>query len=43
MKFFSGDIQAFNKEAAVLLQEIGVIKTAPTNMDALFDTSFLKK
>ncbi len=43
MKFFNGDIQAFNKEAAVLLQEIGVIKTAPTNMDALFDTSFLKK
>ena len=43
MKFFNGEIQAFNKEAAVLLQEIGVIKTAPTNMDALFDTSFLKK
>ena len=42
-KFFNGEIQAFNKEAAVLLQEIGVIKTAPTNMDALFDTSFLKK
>ncbi|MGJ7488257.1 ABC transporter substrate-binding protein [Variovorax sp. LT2P21] len=43
VKFFGGEIQAFNKEAAVLLQEIGVIKTAPTNMDALFDTSFLKK
>lgn len=43
IKFFNGEIQAFNKEAAVLLQEIGVIKTAPTNMDALFDTSFLKK
>jgi len=43
LKFFNGEIQPFNKEAAVLLQEIGVIKTAPTNMDALFDTSFLKK
>lgn len=43
LKFFNGEIQAFNKEAAVLLQEIGVIKTAPGNMDALFDTQFLKK
>ena len=24
-----------------LLLEIGVIKTAPTNMDSLFDTTFL--
>jgi len=40
-KFFSGEIQAFNKEAAELLLEIGVIKTAPTNMDSLFDTTFL--
>jgi len=40
-KFFSGEIQAFNKEAAALLLEIGVIKTQPANMDTLFDTSFL--
>jgi len=40
-KFFGGEIQAFNKEAAALLLEIGVIKTAPANMDTLFDTSFL--
>jgi len=43
MKFFNGEIQAFNKEAAVLLREIGVIKTDPGNTDLLFDTSFLKK
>ena len=43
IKFFNGEIQAFNKEAAVLLQEIGVIKSAPTNLDSLFDTQFLKK
>ncbi len=40
-KFFSGEIQAFNKDAAALLMEIGVIKTLPANMDTLFDTSYL--
>lgn len=40
-KFFAGEIQAFNKDAAALLLEIGVIKSAPANMDTLFDTSFL--
>ena len=40
-RFFNGEIQAFNKDAAALLLEIGVIKTAPTNMDTLYDTSFL--
>ena len=40
-KFFGGEIQAFNKEAAALLLEIGVIKTLPDNMDTLFDTSYL--
>ncbi len=43
VRFFNGEIQSFNKEAAVLLREIGVVRTAPVNMDALFDTSFLKK
>ena len=43
MKFFNGQIQAFNKDAAVLLQEIGVLKAAPPNMDALIDTSFIAK
>jgi NitT/TauT family transport system substrate-binding protein len=41
-KFFNGEIQAFNKDAAALLQEIGVIKQAPANLDSLYDTSFLK-
>ena len=40
-KFFNGEIQAFNKEAAALLLEIGVIKALPANMDTLFDTSYL--
>jgi NitT/TauT family transport system substrate-binding protein len=41
-KFFGGEIQAFNKDAAALLLEIGVIKQAPSNLDSLYDTSFLK-
>jgi NitT/TauT family transport system substrate-binding protein len=41
-KFFAGEIQAFNKDAAALLLEIGVIKQAPANLDSLYDTSFLK-
>ncbi len=40
-KFFNGEIQAFNKEAAELLLEIGVIKAKPANLDTLFDTTFL--
>ena len=43
LKFFDGEIQAFNKEAAALLHEIGVIKSVPANLDSLFDTSYLKK
>ncbi|MGA0571736.1 ABC transporter substrate-binding protein [Variovorax sp. VNK109] len=43
MKFFNGQIQAFNAEAAPLLLETGVIKAIPANLNALFDTSFLKK
>ncbi|CAN5613153.1 ABC transporter substrate-binding protein [soil metagenome] len=41
-RFFAGEIQAFNKDAAALLLEIGVIKQVPANLDSLFDTSFLK-
>jgi NitT/TauT family transport system substrate-binding protein len=41
-KFFNGEIQAFNKDAAALLLEIGMIKQAPSNLDSLYDTSFLK-
>jgi NitT/TauT family transport system substrate-binding protein len=40
-KFFAGDIQAFSKEAADLLLEIGIIKSAP-KLDDLVDTSFIK-
>jgi NitT/TauT family transport system substrate-binding protein len=40
-KFFAGEFQAFNKEAADLLLEIGVIRSVP-NLDDLFDPSFIK-
>ncbi|MCW5773451.1 MAG: ABC transporter substrate-binding protein [Rhodospirillaceae bacterium] len=40
-KFFGGEIQAFMKEAAPLLLEIGVIKSVP-NLDSLVDASFVK-
>ena len=40
-KFFAGEIQAFSKEAADLLMELGIIKSVP-DLNALFDTSFIK-
>src|SRR5260370_21921140 len=40
-KFFAGELQAFNKEAADLLLEIGIIKSIP-RIDDLFDASFIK-
>jgi NitT/TauT family transport system substrate-binding protein len=40
-KFFVGDFLAFNKEAADLLLEIGIIKSVP-KIDDLFDPSFIK-
>jgi NitT/TauT family transport system substrate-binding protein len=40
-KFFAGELQAFSKEAANLLLEIGIIKKAP-NIADIIDTSFLK-
>jgi NitT/TauT family transport system substrate-binding protein len=40
-KFFAGELQAFSKEAAELLLEIGIIKAIP-KIDDLIDTSFIK-
>ena len=40
-KFFAGEFQAFTKEAAELLLEIGIIKAIPKTED-LVDTSFIK-
>src|SRR5882672_8328368 len=40
-KFFAGELQAFSKEAADLLMEIGIIKSVP-KIDDLFDASFIK-
>src|SRR3954449_10665020 len=40
-KFFAGEFQAFTKEAADLLLEIGIIKSIPKT-DDLVDTSFIQ-
>jgi NitT/TauT family transport system substrate-binding protein len=40
-KFFAGELQAFSKEAADLLLEIGIIKQIPSIAD-IIDTSFIK-
>ena len=40
-KFFAGEFQAFTKEAADLLLEIGIIKSIP-KIDDLVDTSYIK-
>lgn len=41
-KFFNGEIQAFNKEAAILLEEVGVIRAIPANLDTIHDKQFLE-
>jgi NitT/TauT family transport system substrate-binding protein len=40
-KFFAGEFQAFSKEAADLLLEVGIIKSAP-KLEDIVDTSFIK-
>jgi NitT/TauT family transport system substrate-binding protein len=40
-KFFAGEFQAFSKEAAALLLELGIIKSIP-DLNTLADTSFIK-
>ena len=40
-KFFAGEIQAFNKQAADLLLELGIIKTVP-DTDGIIDTRFIR-
>ncbi|KAB2919210.1 MAG: ABC transporter permease [Hyphomicrobiaceae bacterium] len=40
-KFFAGELQAFSKEAADLLLEVGIIKQIP-KIDDIIDTSFIK-
>ncbi len=40
-KFFAGEIQAFSKEAAELLLELGIIKTVP-DINSIITTSFIK-
>jgi NitT/TauT family transport system substrate-binding protein len=40
-RFFTGEIQAFSKEAAALLLELGIIKSVP-DINTIIDTSFIK-
>ncbi len=40
-KFFAGDLQAFSKEAAELLLEVGIIKQIP-DIASIIDASFIK-
>jgi len=40
-KFFNGELQAFSKEAAELLLELGIIKSVP-DVTATIDTRFIK-
>jgi NitT/TauT family transport system substrate-binding protein len=40
-KFFSGEFLTFNKEAAELLLELGIIKSVP-KIEDLFDASFIQ-
>jgi NitT/TauT family transport system substrate-binding protein len=40
-KFFAGEHQAFSKEAAGLLLELGIIKNAP-DIASIVDTQFIK-
>ena len=40
-KFFSGELQAFQKEAADVLLEVGIIKKIP-DLNKMIDTSFIK-
>jgi NitT/TauT family transport system substrate-binding protein len=41
-KFFANDIMPFMKDAQVILLESGVIRKAPDDLNATFDTSFIK-
>ena len=41
-KFLGGEIKDFSKEAAALLEKIGVIRAVPEDMDALVDPSFIQ-
>ena len=40
-KFFAGELQAFSKEAAELLLELGIIKTVP-DIAGIIDTRFIR-
>jgi NitT/TauT family transport system substrate-binding protein len=40
-KFFAGEFQQFSREAAAVLQEIGIVKQAP-DLTAIVDTTYIK-
>ena len=39
---FAGELETFMKEAAVILQEAGVIRKQPDNWAAMYDASYIK-
>jgi NitT/TauT family transport system substrate-binding protein len=41
-KFFAGELQSFMKDAAAILLEAGIIRKAPDDFSAMFDTSYIK-
>lgn len=41
-KFFAGELQAFMKDASVILLEAGVIRKAPEDFASMYDASFIK-
>ena len=41
-KFFAGELQAFMKDASVILLEAGVIRKAPADFAVMLDTSYIK-
>jgi NitT/TauT family transport system substrate-binding protein len=40
-RFFGGELQAFNRDAAALLLQIGSIRAIPPDLDSLFDARFI--
>jgi len=42
LRFFTEEIQGFQREAAQLLLETGVIKAIPADLDSLYTTQFLR-
>ncbi len=40
-RFFGGELQTINRDAAALLLEIGIIKAIPPGLDTMYDARFI--